>query len=257
MLIEFYKYQGTGNDFILINNFGNEYSNLSTASIQKMCDRKFGIGADGLMVIEKSIVADFKLTFYNPDGSLSFCGNGSRCAVKLVRDIHLIHALEMSFEGFDGIHQAQIKSDTVSISMRDVVELKKDSNGIFINTGSPHVVLEKGNVDEVSILEEGSKIRYNKLYEPVGTNVNFIQGTSEGVKIRTYEKGVENETLSCGTGVTAAALVYASLHKTGSTVNVITKGGKLHVSFTQKNNVFTNVKLEGPAEFVFKGFYNE
>jgi diaminopimelate epimerase len=257
MLIEFYKYQGTGNDFIVINNFTGEYKEPSTGLIQKMCDRKFGIGADGLMFIEKSSVADFKLTFFNPDGSESFCGNGSRCAVKFVCDVHLIHKTEMSFEAFDGVHQAKIKVDTVSITMRDVNEVEQDVNGIFINTGSPHLVIVKDNVDEVKIMEEGSKLRYNKIYEPIGTNVNFLQVVDAGIKIRTYEKGVENETLSCGTGVTAAALVYASLYKTNSNVNVMTKGGKLNVSFAQNNNSFTNVKLEGPAEFVFKGFYNE
>jgi diaminopimelate epimerase len=257
MLIEFFKYQGTGNDFIVINNFTGEYKEPSTNLIQKMCDRKFGIGADGLMLIEKSGLADFKLIFFNPDGSESFCGNGSRCAVKFVYEVHLIQKTEMSFEAFDGVHNAKIQTDSVSITMRDVSEVEQDPNGIFINTGSPHLVIVKDDVEAVKIMDEGSKFRYNKLYEPIGTNVNFLQVIDEGIKIRTYEKGVENETLSCGTGVTAAALVYASLYKTNSTVNVLTKGGKLNVSFVQDNNSFTQVKLEGPAEFVFKGFYNE
>lgn len=257
MLIEFYKYQGTGNDFIVINNISNAFGVLSTATIVKMCNRKFGIGSDGLMSIEKSDSADFKLIFYNPDGSQSFCGNGSRCAVKFVSEIHLIDKKEMSFEAFDGIHNAIVNTETISISMRDVNEIRIDEHGNFINTGSPHLVIEKIKVDEVNIMDEGSKLRYDKKYEPIGTNVNFIQAIDGGIKIRTYEKGVEDETLSCGTGVTAAALVYASLHKTNSMVNVMTKGGKLHVSFTQNNNSFTNIKLEGQAKFVFKGIYGE
>jgi len=256
MLIEFYKYQGTGNDFIIINNFNQEFKIIGTETIVKMCDRKFGIGADGLMVIEKSSAADFKLTFYNPDGSESFCGNGSRCAVKFTKDIHLIHKTEINFEAFDGMHKAIVNVDSVTITMRDVNEVEQDANGIFINTGSPHLVIEKNNVDEVKIIDEGSKLRYHKLYEPIGTNVNFIQATDTGIKIRTYEKGVEDETLSCGTGVTAAALVYASLYKTNNKVEVLTKGGKLEVSFEQHDNAFSNVKLKGPAEFVFKGIYN-
>jgi diaminopimelate epimerase len=257
MLIEFFKYQGTGNDFILINGFTPGFNRSNPMLIQKMCDRKFGIGADGLMVIEKSDKADFILWFFNPDGSQSFCGNGSRCAVRFVLDQQLADKSELTFEAFDGLHNARVEGEQISISMRNVNEIKRDKNGVFINTGSPHLVLEKNSVANIDVVEVGKKMRYDSMYAPIGTNVNFFEVVPGGIKIRTYEKGVENETLSCGTGVTACALAFAASYETVPVVMVETLGGNLEVSFEQHFSVFENVRLKGQAEFVFKGEYNE
>jgi len=225
--------------------------------IQKMCDRKFGIGADGLMVLEKSDKADFTLWFYNPDGSQSFCGNGSRCAVRFATDQGMVTKNEMTFEAFDGLHDARVEGNEISISMRNVNEIKRDKNGVFINTGSPHLVLEKNSLNDINVIDVGRKLRYDELYAPVGTNVNFFEVVPGGIKIRTYEKGVEDETLSCGTGVTACALVFAASYATEPRVMVETRGGKLEVSFEQHFSVFEKVRLKGPAEYVFKGVYVE
>lgn len=257
MPIEFYKYQGTGNDFILINNFDSTFDKSNKTLIEKMCDRKFGIGADGLMVLERSGSADFDLYFFNPDASVSFCGNGSRCAVRMARDLGLIGRDETSFNAFDGLHQAVVQPGFVSVTMRDVGEVEKNDHGFFVNTGAPHVVVLKDKVDQVSIVEAGRAIRYSEKYAPVGTNVNFMEEVPDGIKIRTYEKGVEDETLSCGTGVTACALTYAYLHPLAMAVKVYTRGGVLEVMFDRKEKGFANIRLSGAATFVFKGIYNE
>lgn len=257
MSIEFFKYQGTGNDFILINGFQPGFNQGNPLLIQKMCDRKFGIGADGLMVVEKSDKADFTLWFYNPDGSQSFCGNGSRCAIRFVLDQKLFDKTELTFEAFDGLHNARVEGSDISISMRNVNEIKRDKNGVFINTGAPHLVLEKNSIADLDVVEIGKKLRYDPAYGPIGVNVNFFEAIPGGIKIRTYEKGVENETLSCGTGVTACALAFAASYTTVPVVKVETPGGNLEVSFEQHFSVFENVRLKGPAVFVFKGVYYE
>lgn len=256
MPIEFYKYQGTGNDFILINNFSGDFDQTDPKLIQRMCDRKFGIGSDGLMVLEKSNAADFKLTFFNPDASLSFCGNGSRCAVRFARDQQLVNSDKISFDAFDGIHHAIISGEQIAITMRDVEQIRQDENGYFVNTGAPHVVVTGKQLAGLEIIQEGRLIRYNKNYSPVGTNVNFIEEKPDGIRLRTYEKGVEDETLSCGTGVTAAALVYAFLHPQVKEVKVESRGGGLLVKFSRVQNGFNAVELIGPAQFVYKGEYN-
>lgn len=255
MLIEFSKYQGTGNDFILINNFDGKFDKSNLELIRAMCDRKFGIGADGLMVLEKINEGDFELTFFNPDASLSFCGNGSRCAVRFAKDLNLVAQSSIRFKAFDGWHNAIIHGNGITISMRDVSTVEPLTDGVFINTGAPHVVIEKKDLNAIDLIQEGRTIRYDKKYNPVGTNVNFIQSTENGIKVRTYEKGVEDETLSCGTGVTASALAYALKHPELSAVEVETLGGKLNVVFSRKEGVFTDVQLSGPAELVFKGEY--
>lgn len=257
MSIEFFKYQGTGNDFILVNNFDGRFDMHNAGRIQHMCNRHFGIGADGLMVLEPSNEADFKLTFFNPDASLSFCGNGSRCAVRFARDQKIVSGAQVSFTAFDGLHRAEVKdNDIVVVSMRDVSEIKPVANGVYLNTGAPHVVVNVPDLESLNILTEGPAIRYDAAYNPVGTNVNFMQEEGSAIKIRTYEKGVEDETLSCGTGVTASALAYAYAHPGQSQVTVHTRGGRLTVHYTQTGNSFTNVALSGPASFVFSGTYH-
>ncbi len=258
MQIEFQKYQGTGNDFILINDFEGKFSKINPELIQKICNRKFGVGADGLMLLQKSNHASFRLVFFNPDGSQSFCGNGSRCAVRFALENNLIENKQISFDAFDGVHFAEVNGNLVSISMRDVSEFRDENGGQFINTGSPHLVIEKQSLDSLDIVGDGRKLRYHSAYSPIGTNVNFMQvlNPNSAIKIRTYEKGVEDETLSCGTGVTACALVFARKNNVVNSVLVETVGGQLSVSFSFENGKFTNVKLKGPAKFVFKGSYN-
>jgi diaminopimelate epimerase len=252
----FWKYQGTGNDFILIENWSGEIQ-LQSNQIQQLCDRKFGIGSDGLILIEKDRDSDFYMNFFNPDGSQSFCGNGSRCAVRFAQERGLVHNERITFRAIDGMHEAKI-SDCVEIKMSDVKSIEKLSNTrYFVHTGSPHVVELRANLS-LDVVALGRSIRYDPTYAPGGTNVNFLTSlNSSQIAIRTYERGVENETLSCGTGVTACALVHASMQPDSQEVEVQTQGGALNVSYEKAAEGFTDVWLKGPAVFVFKGEWNE
>jgi diaminopimelate epimerase len=255
MQLKFYKYQGTGNDFVIIDNFQGEIE-LSIEQIAHICDRKFGIGADGLMLLEKSNKYDFEMKYYNADGNLgSMCGNGGRCIVKFAQDIDLIgdHAM---FLAFDGVHEASIDKDgIVSLEMNDVNDINQiDKSTCELNTGSPHFVSFVKDVLAMDVFKSGREIRYNDKYAKDGINVNFVAIESEHLNIRTYERGVENETLSCGTGVTAAAIAAYHLRLIKSTsVNVSAVGGELSVSFECADNQFTNVVLAGPATKSFEG----
>jgi len=259
--IHFYKYQATGNDFVLIDNLTGKNS-LSRDQIVSICDRKFGIGADGVMLIEKHPSADFNLQYYNSDGSQSLCGNGSRAAVKMAATLGLVNG-KASFEAYDGAHDAEILPDgVVRLRMNDVTTIQKLSREeFFINTGSPHFIRFVPDVRSYSVFDEGKGIRYDKKYAPAGTNANFVQALpGNDIFVRTYERGVENETLSCGTGVTAAALA-ASFLGYKSPVIVKTLGGDLMVEFKTRHSgtpaapsaTFTDVYLVGPAKLVFVG----
>jgi len=254
MKLHFYKYQGTGNDFIIIDNRSNDYQ-LSTSQIVRLCDRKFGIGADGLILFQSDPEFDFHMNFYNPDGSQSFCGNGSRCVVHFAKDLGVI-ADRCRFRAIDGVHESLVKSNEFRIHMRDVSGIKQlEEFAFYLNTGSPHYVEFVEKLDEVSVFEEGRSIRYDAQFAPGGTNVNFVEVVTEGhIRVRTYERGVENETLSCGTGVTACALAYAHKYGISSSIKVTSLGGDLSVNF-EKNDVmsFSNVWLCGPSQFVFDG----
>lgn len=251
MIVSFTKYQGTGNDFILIDN-RNQFFSLSKQHIQKLTDRRFGIGADGLMLIENEGTSDFKMTYFNADGSQSLCGNGSRCAVDFARSLGLIND-STSFLTTDGIHKAHFEDGNIHFQLYDVSEVEIiNKNEIFIHTGSPHHMVFVKNVDEVDIIKEGAAIRNSEKY-PKGTNVNFVQINRDDIKVRTYERGVENETLSCGTGVTAAAIASTKFG-VKSPVHVKTLGGSLIVTFDQKSaSEFKNIYLAGPATKVFEG----
>lgn len=253
MKIEFYKYQGTGNDFILIDNRKNNVS-LDAKIIEKFCNRRFGIGADGLMFLELDNRADFKMVYFNSDGNQSsMCGNGGRCIVAFAKEIGFI-SQACTFFAIDGLHEANIQSNIVSLRMNDVTTIDCRQDGsFFLNTGSPHVVQYVENIKDFKVVEEGRKIRYNNEFKANGTNVNFIEKQKDHLFVRTYERGVEDETFSCGTGVTAAGIV-ASLAEAKEEVKIKTIGGDLKVRF--KGNIskgFTDVWLEGPARFVFKG----
>lgn len=256
MALLFTKYQGTGNDFILIDN-RDKNLHLDKKQIELLCDRKFGVGSDGLILIEPDPNSDFEMVFYNPDGSQSFCGNGSRCAIHFYHQIVSDKKTTYRFKAIDGIHLGEIISESkISVTMTDtkLSRKMKEINGYFMDTGSPHFIQFMDNMN-FDIQEKGKNIRNNTdLFGNNGTNVNFVQILEDGsIFVRTYERGVENETLSCGTGVTASGLVYSELKNVNSPVEVKTKGGNLEIEFEEVNNTFKNVKLVGPANSVFTG----
>lgn len=253
MQITFYKYQGTGNDFVMIDNRDLSFPKQDTELINKLCDRRFGVGADGLILLENDDNLDFKMVYYNADGNEStMCGNGGRCLVAFANFLGVIKDKAV-FNAVDGLHNATINGDIVSLQMIDVVEVKEKENYSFLDTGSPHHVQLVPNVKDFDVFTEGKKIRYG-LYGAAGSNVNFVTKNNEGYEVRTYERGVEDETLSCGTGVTAVAL---AMHKSGNTsatkIPIKAMGGNLEISFTVEEDGYKNIFLTGPAKQVFKG----
>jgi diaminopimelate epimerase len=252
MKIPFVKFQGTGNDFIIIDNREGIFPN-SIEIIQKLTDRRFGIGADGLMLIEKHPTLDFRMRYYNVDGSESLCGNGSRCAIKYAQQLGIIDN-QTKFETTDGEHKASIKDDIVSFELHDLSEVLKVGEDYFINNGSPHHMTFVDDTSVVDVSAEGRKIRNSISYQPDGTNVNFVQILSETeISVRTFERGVEDETLSCGTGVTASAIA-ANLEGLESPIRIQTLGGQLSVSFEKEgDDNYHNIFLSGPATFVYEG----
>lgn len=256
MQLEFYKYQGTGNDFILIDNRSLEIT-LSTDQIKWLCHRRFGIGADGLMLLEIEPGFDFKMVYFNSDGNQSsMCGNGGRCITAFAKKLGLF-SHKCKFLAIDGSHEAVVmENNIVSLKMQDVKAVEKNEDHYYLNTGSPHYVKIVNDVEQFNVFEEGKKIRYNNRFKEEGTNVNFIEKKEDAIFVRTYERGVEDETYSCGTGVTAAALV-AGLEGISSGKNschIHTLGGDLEVRFEKVlENNFYNIWLQGPAEIVFNG----
>ncbi|MCX7552216.1 diaminopimelate epimerase [Xanthomarina sp. F2636L] len=251
----FYKYQGTGNDFVMIDNRQQHFDKNNTKFIAKLCDRRFGIGADGLILLENHPECDFKMVYYNADGNeSSMCGNGGRCITAFAKQLGIIQD-KTSFKAIDGLHHAIIEGELIKLQMQDVFSVENHQKHVFLNTGSPHHVQLETNLNDLAIKEVGSKIRYGQPYNEIGTNVNFVKKLSkDSFQVRTYERGVEDETLSCGTGVTAVAL---AMFETGETKNNLvsleTKGGKLQVSFEKKDDVYRRIWLIGPATYVFKG----
>lgn len=256
MQLHFHKYQGTGNDFIILDNRDGS-CHLSTSQISFICHRRYGIGADGLMLLNSHPDFDFEMMYYNADGGeSSMCGNGGRCLVKFAAD-RGIHKDRYHFIAVDGEHEASIKSDgTVALKMVDVQQVRNDGGNFILNTGSPHFVHLVDNVMAMNVVEKGRQVRYNELYKDQGINVNFVQQLDDLDKIivRTYERGVEDETFSCGTGVTAAALVCSHNDNGFNHVEVKTKGGALSVEFDKMNDRFENIWLIGPAVKVFEGY---
>jgi len=252
--ITFHKYQATGNDFIMIDNRENIFPKQDVTLIEKLCNRKFGIGSDGLILIEEHNEVDFNMVFYNPDGSQSLCGNGSRCAVNFAKAINMIQGNNTTFMAYDGLHSATIKDDLVELSMNKVQNVSQLADGIFVDTGSPHFVRFVDDVHEIDIIPKGSAIRYSEAYQPAGTNVNFVQQLGDqSIFVRTYERGVENETLSCGTGVTGAAIAASTLDLK-TPISVSTKGGELSVNYKQMDDgSFEGITLCGPAKLVYEG----
>ncbi|MBV6645360.1 MAG: diaminopimelate epimerase [Cyclobacteriaceae bacterium] len=251
MQLEFTKYQGTGNDFVVIDNRTGIFPHEDLELVRRLCDRRLGVGADGLMLIEDHETQAFCMIYYNSDGSQSLCGNGSRCAVHFAKDLGLI-GKHTSFVTTDGEHKAYLKDGWVHFQLHNVNSIREMGEDYFIDTGSPHYVRFVDRTEEVNVQETGSEIRYSETFHPDGTNVNFVQITAAGIKVRTYERGVEGETQSCGTGVTAAAIA-ASLKGLESPIAIETPGGTLSVSFTTEGKSFTQVFLAGPATKVFTG----
>jgi diaminopimelate epimerase len=263
--IEFYKMSGSGNDFIIIDNRSHVVEERTlTDFISSVCCRKMSVGADGLILIENAENVDFKWRFYNSDGSRAeMCGNGARCAARFAY-INKIAGSEMSFETDAGIVSAEVKNDLVKVKITDSKNLEIDftielADGPVtansINTGVPHVVIPVDEIDEVEAVKLGREIRYDKKFAPAGTNVNFYCPVKKDkIMVRTYERGVENETLACGTGAVACALIYAHKTKMKSPISVRTKsGGWLSIYFESKTDTFYNIYLEGDARIIYKG----
>lgn len=258
MNLPFVKYQGTGNDFILVDNRSGEWDGLSISTIQKLCDRRFGIGADGLIKINSLPGTDFEVDYYNSDGSKSFCGNGARCSVAFAHELGITKD-SVSFMAIDGMHEAVKKDGLVFLKMNDVSEIDTTQKEFVLNTGSPHFIHFTENVADFDIVAYGKQIRYSDKYKQEGINVNAIhQLDGHSFEIKTYERGVEDETLSCGTGVTAAALALGEKNNiTGDfEYKVKSQGGDLAVKFTRTDSGFTDIWLIGPAVSVFKGGVN-
>lgn len=255
MNFSFYKYQGTGNDFVVVDNRTLFFEKDQADFIKLCCDRKFGIGADGLILLENHSTADFKMVYFNADGhQSSMCGNGGRCIVHFAKHLGIIdrHA---TFEAIDGLHKAEVLDDNIiSLKMNDVDNIEQIGDGLFLNTGSPHHVAIVKDLQNFDVYLQGKELRHN-CYGKAGANINFVeQKNDDTFAVRTYERGVENETLSCGTGVTAVAVAMFDKGLTDrSRVNLETPGGTLTVSFTKKENCYENIYLTAHVGLVFKG----
>ena len=255
-MMNFYKYQGTGNDFVMIDNREENFPKDNEKLIAHLCDRRFGIGADGLILLENDPQYDFRMVYYNSDGRQStMCGNGGRCVVAFAKQLKVIER-ETLFIAIDGEHRATIEGDNyVHLQMKNVTSIEEHPDYVFLNTGSPHHVLWVYDVETLYVKTQGATIRYGTLYaDKGGSNVNFVSKGENGFKVRTYERGVEDETYSCGTGVTAVAI---ALHHTQQTevqnITLHTRGGDLQVSFDRVGEGYENIYLSGSAQFVFEG----
>ncbi|GAB3782573.1 diaminopimelate epimerase [Spirosoma horti] len=253
--MDFFKYQGTGNDFILIDDRSKTFPAANQALIEQLCHRRFGIGADGLILLQPDSDYDFRMVYFNADGAEgSMCGNGGRCIVRFAHDLGIFDR-ETRFIAVDGEHTAVVDEETVSLKMSPVSGIDGRDGLTFLNTGSPHVVLFVDDLESLDVVAEGRAIRYSDSFHPGGTNVNYAQVLADDtVFVRTYERGVEDETYSCGTGVTAVALAaHQQLAMTGP-VAIKTIGGNLRVSFNQSaDGKFDTIYLIGPAKRVFAG----
>jgi len=264
VMLRFTKMNGAGNDFILVDNRAGDI-HLDRGQIARLCDRHRGVGADGILLLEKaSNQADFRMRYFNADGGeAEMCGNGARCFARFANNIAGAQA-KISFETPAGVIAAELVGELVTLQMTKPTDLRinmklpvaeENKTVHFINSGVPHVVIPVSRVDDVDVRREGSALRYHKMFSPNGTNVNFIEKRGPNkIAVRTYERGVEDETLACGTGVVASALIFAIIEKANGPVTVIARGGdELHVGFEKNDNQFCSVTLTGPAEFVFEG----
>ena len=257
MQIPFYKYQGAGNDFIIIDNRKLAVDHRTPPMIARLCNRRFGIGSDGIMFLQNKAGFDFEMVYYNADGQpSSMCGNGGRCIVAFAKFLGIIKT-ETKFWAIDGPHNAKIadSAEWVSLQMIDVNTIVCDKEAYVLNTGSPHYVQLTSGLADKDVYKDGYIIRNNETYKAIGINVNFVEPADKGYFVRTFERGVEAETYACGTGVTAVALAMAKHHRQTGSINTPIKvlGGNLNISFNYNGKVFTDIHLEGPAIQVFAG----
>ena len=253
MIIEFYKYQGTGNDFIMIDDREKEFDIRDNVLISALCERRMGIGADGLILLREHDTLDFEMIYFNADGKQSsMCGNGGRCIVAFAQMLEMTEN-ETTFKAIDGEHKGRLMDDCIYLQMQDVKKIQGVGDGLVLNTGSPHYIEMVDELDYIDVDKKGRKIRNSAPFKKDGINVNFVLDASE-LQVRTYERGVEAETLSCGTGVvaTAIAMHYANCIEE-TPVSVKTKGGELTVSFEEFNGGYRNIWLSGEASMVFAG----
>lgn len=254
MTLNFYKYQGAGNDFIVLDG-RSPLPTLQTEQIKALCHRRTGIGADGLMILQLHTDYDFEMKYFNADGREgSLCGNGGRCLTRFASDIGM-KKKEFRFLATDGAHEARIADNGwIHLHMLPVHSIDRRGADSILHTGSPHYIKMVENINTYPVVEEGKKIRYNQEFSGHGINVNFVQRTANGLIVRTYERGVEDETLSCGTGVTAAALACANTNREHQITPIFTRGGELAVKFIRKGETsFDDIWLCGPAQRVFTG----
>ena len=254
MQLEFYKYQGTGNDFVVIDDRMHQFDVTDLQKIRTICDRRKGIGADGLMLLRNHAEADFEMLYFNADGKEgSMCGNGGRCLVDFAHYLGIIEH-DCNFIAIDGMHEAKWTKESVALKMIDVCEVEVNKDFVYLNTGSPHYVQFVSELENYPVFEQGKSIRYNERFKQNGTNVNFVETQGATCAVRTYERGVENETLACGTGVTAVAIAAHETDKNlENPLSISVLGGILKVSFEEVNGVYKNIWLIGPAKKVFKG----
>ena len=252
----FSKYHGTGNDFIMIDDRDESFPLQNDSFISHLCNRRFGIGADGLILIRNHPELDFRMIYFNADGKEgTLCGNGGRCAVAFAHKLGMC-GMETRFQAIDGDHAAEIVSgDHIRLHMQRVSGISWYEDHCILDTGSPHYCTFTRGLEQMDVFNSGKKIRYGKVFKKKGINVNFIQQEGENLFVRTYERGVENETFSCGTGVVASAICAALYDKTDKTAyRIRTLGGELSVSFRQTGpDTFDDIILEGPATHVFNG----
>lgn len=257
MKIDFFKYQGTGNDFVIIDNRDNKIKRTDFKLFTRLCDRRFGIGADGVMLLQNKPEFDFEMVYYNADGAEStMCGNGGRCLSAFANFLGLVNR-EAHFLAVDGSHYAKISDKEISLQMKDINAIARGDDFFILNTGSPHYVKFVSKVKELDVFTAGREIRYSERFRAEGINVNFVEYLGDRLFVRTYERGVEDETLSCGTGVTASAICYSLLKNMPlgkQSINISSLGGDLNVSFHKTGEQdFSEVFLTGPATMVFQG----
>ncbi|AWU43797.1 diaminopimelate epimerase [Blattabacterium sp. (Cryptocercus kyebangensis)] len=266
MKLNFFKYQGTGNDFIILDIRKKRIPECRPTFFTKLCNRRFGIGADGIILIKNDSKSDFYMKYYNSDGKEStMCGNGGRCAISFSKKLGITKENKIYFRAIDGIHYGIIQDkNLISMNLMDIEinTIKIYPKYVFLNTGSPHHVLFVKNIQKIDVYKKGRKIRVQKPYDEEGVNVNFVEVLgSNTIKVRTYERGVENETLSCGTGVTASAI---AAYETGTIpyldsygkVLAYTLGGKLWISFKKIHDQYKEINLTGSVQFIFEGYIN-
>ena len=263
MKLDFYKYEGTGNDFVIIDNRELTFQKNDKTLIQSICDRKKGVGADGLILLENHDQLDFSMIYFNADGSESgFCGNGSRCITHLSNNLNIIND-NAKFNAIDGIHESKITNGRISVKMNDVLksEIFKYNDKYsttFVDTGSPHLIRIYENIDSIDIVKEARELKLIYSEYTNGLNINFCQISDSKIKLRTYERGVEDETLSCGTGAVASAVFLKDSDLVSNDkIEILMKGGLLCIELNKEKNLFSDIWLSGEVNMVFKGVYNK